>query len=71
VIHRIGDIPLSEKASADIPARRQLRMENLDGESLAIAVRCGIDRRHATHTQNVIDMVLAPENRSDSLCSLP
>ena len=67
VLDRVGDVPLAEEALPQALAQAELRVEHLDRELRAVAVRGRVDRGHAADAEHVVDVVLVPDRRPDAL----
>ncbi len=67
VLYRVGGIALAQEPGANVFAERELRVEQLDGELLLVAVRRCIDRRHAANPEHAIETVLPPEHLPEAL----
>jgi hypothetical protein len=64
VVDLVGDVPLAEKALADLGVEGKAGVEHLDGGPPAVAVRGLVDGAHAADVDQPIDLPLGVENLS-------
>ena len=56
--HRVRDVPLAQKARAQVVVEGELGVEYLHRESFGIAVRRSVNRRHAPRPEEPFELVL-------------
>jgi hypothetical protein len=61
VLDRVGRLALTTETSADIGPHRELGVQNLQGDTVTVPVRRGIDGRHAAEAENAFETILASE----------
>ena len=66
VHHRVRDVPLAEEARAHRLSRREVGVEHLDREHLAIAVLRHVDGRHAADAEDALERVLPAQDDADA-----
>ena len=70
MLHGVGRVGLPQKPRAHAGIGVELAVEDLDRELRLIAVRRGVDRRHAADSEDRVEPVLAAQDRPEAVVGL-